>query len=230
MLARRSRIPEQVAQELEQLLRAGIWKAGSQLPPERELAQRFGVSRASVRDALRILELQGWLEIRQGEGTRVASSAQGFGGRLRPRLHEIGFVAELFELRRILESEVAALAAERAAPADLEKLAHLLREQQQSTKDLHKFLELDLSFHQALAEAVRNRPLVEVLRLLVVELWQTRLSATAQSFRPVRTLREHLRIVEAIQKRDPEGARRAMLEHLSTVERSAKLQAKEVTE
>lgn len=109
-------------------------------------------------------------------------------------------------------------------------MAQLLREQQQSTKDLHKFLELDLSFHQALAEAVRNRPLVEVLRLLVVELWQTRLSATARSFRPVRTLREHLRIVEAIQRRDPEAARRAMLAHLATVERSAKLQAKEVTE
>jgi GntR family transcriptional repressor for pyruvate dehydrogenase complex len=228
MLARRARIPEQLAQELEKLLQDGVWEPGVQIPPERELAQRFGVSRASVRDALRILELHGWLEIRQGEGTRVASSARGFGGRLRTRLHEPTFVAELFELRRILEPAVAALAAQRAEGQDLEKLEKVLLEQRQATRDLHKFLEFDLGFHRALAETTHNTLLVEVLQLLVVELRQTRLSATARQFRPANTLREHQRILGAIQQRDPEGARAAMLAHLSTVERSANSQAKEV--
>lgn len=228
MLARRARIPEQLAHELEQLLQEGVWEPGAQIPPERELALRFGVSRASVRDALRILELHGWLEIRQGEGTRVASSARGFGGRLRTRLHEPAFVAELFELRRILEPAVAALAAQRAEGQDLEKLERVLLEQRQVTRDLHKFLELDLGFHRALAEAAHNTLLAEVLQLLVVELRQTRLSATALRFRPANTLREHRRILGAIRERDPEGARAAMLAHLSTVERSANAGAREV--
>ncbi|MER3554410.1 MAG: FadR family transcriptional regulator [Meiothermus sp.] len=228
MLARRARIPEQLAQELEKLLQEGVWGPGVQIPPERELAQRFGVSRASVRDALRILELYGWLEIRQGEGTRVASSAVGFGRRLRTRLHEPSFVSELFELRRILEPTVAALAAERAEAEDLEKLEGLLKQQKEATKDLHKFLELDLSFHKALAECAHNGLLVEVLQLLVVELRQTRLSATARRFRPLNTLREHRRIVSAVRKGDAEEAQAAMLAHLSTVERSAFAEPKEV--
>jgi len=228
MLVRRARIPEQLAQELEKLLREKVWEPGAQLPPERELALRFGVSRASVRDALRILELHGWLEIRQGEGTRVASEAQGFSGRLRARLHEPVFIGELFELRRILEPAVAALAAQRVQDPGLEKLEGLLQEQQAASQDLHKFLELDLGFHRALAEAAQNGLLAELLQLLGVELRQTRLLATARRFRPALTLREHRRILKAIQERDPEGARAAMLAHLSTVERSANAQLKEV--
>jgi len=228
MLVRRARIPEQLAQELEKLLQDGVWQSGEQIPPERELASRFGVSRASVRDALRILELHGWLEIRQGEGTRVALPAESFAQRLRTRLHEPAFVAELFELRRILEPGVVVLAAERATEQDLAKLERLLEEQKGASTDLHKFLELDLGFHKALAESAHNSLLVEVLQLLVVELRQTRLSATARRFRPANTLREHRRIFGAIRKRDPEEARVAMLAHLSTVERSALAEREEV--
>jgi len=220
MLVRRARIPEQLAQELEKLLQDGVWGPGMQIPPERELAQRFGVSRASVRDALRILELHGWLEIRQGGGTRVAQPAEGFGKRLRSRLHEPAFVSELFEMRRILEPAAVALAARRVGAEELAKLDQLIEEQKAAFANRFKFVELDMDFHQVLAEASGNTVLCEVLRLLSVELRQTRMTATAKRFLPDNTLLEHQQILEAVRRKKPERAKEAMLQHLDTVERA----------
>lgn len=220
-MLRRTRIPEKLARDLEQLIQRGVWHPGEQLPPERELAARFQVSRASVRDALRMLELAGWVEIRQGDGTRVAQAAGSFGRRLLSRLHEPAFVAELFELRRVLEPAAAALAAQRAGAEEFAKLERLLLRQQEAREDRYTFVELDLDFHLALAEASRNTALCEVLRLLGGELRQTRLSATAQRFQPESTIAEHRRILEAVRRGSAEQAERAMLEHLHTVERAA---------
>jgi GntR family transcriptional regulator, transcriptional repressor for pyruvate dehydrogenase complex len=191
------------------------------------LASRFGVSRSSVREALRILELHGWIDIRQGDGTRVARPAQSFGRRLRSRLHEEDFIAELFEVRRILEPAVAALAAQRVNTVGLERLQDLVAQQEAAAEDLYRFVELDLDFHKALAEISSNAVLEEIVALLSVELRQTRISSTARRFRPDSTLREHRRILEALQAADPKAANEAMLAHLNTVERSA-INTKEV--
>lgn len=221
-MMRPTRIPEKLAKDLEQLLQDGVWRPGDQLPGERDLASRFGVSRSSVREALRILELHGWVDIRQGDGTRVAHPSESFGRRLRSRLHEEDFIAELFEVRRILEPAVAALAAERSDEKGIERLEELLYQQQLSAADLYRFVELDLDFHKTLAELSQNAVLSEIVVLLAAELRQTRLTATARRFRPQSTLVEHRRILEAIRASNPEAARKAMLAHLSTVERSAK--------
>ncbi len=220
-MLKRTRIPEQLAKDLEKLLEDGIWQPGEQIPPERELANRFGVSRASVREALRILELHGWVEIRQGDGTRVAQPAEGFARRLRPHLHEPAFVSELFELRRILEPGAVALAATRVEEGDLQKLDQLIEEQKAAFGDRFTFVELDMDFHRVLAEASRNTVLCEVLNLLSVELRQTRMTATAKRFRPENTLLEHQHILEAVRRKKPDKARQAMLQHLNTVGRSA---------
>ena len=220
-MIRRTRIPEQVARDLEQLLQDGVWKAGDQIPPERDLATRFGVSRASVRDALRILELQGWVQIRQGEGTKVASAADSFGQHLRNRLHQPGFVAELFELRRILEPAAAEMAALRASKPTLDQLEALLHAQSRAFTDKYLFVEADLEFHRLLAKASSNSVLHEVIQLLGLELRQTRISSTARRFRPQNTLSEHQRIFEAIKNQDPQAARQAMVAHLTTIEKAA---------
>lgn len=220
-MVRRTRIPEQVARDLEQLLQDGVWKAGDQIPPERDLATRFGVSRASVRDALRILELQGWVQIRQGEGTKVASPADSFGQHLRNRLHEPGFVAELFELRRILEPAAAELAALRSDKPTLAGLQTLLEAQSKASHDKYLFVEADLEFHRLLARASGNSVLHEVIQLLGLELRQTRISSTARRFRPQNTLSEHRRIFQAIEHKDPQAARQAMIAHLTTIEKAA---------
>ncbi|GEM84511.1 MAG: GntR family transcriptional regulator [Meiothermus sp.] len=221
-MMRPARIPEKLAKDLEQLLQDGVWRPGDLLPGERDLASRFGVSRSSVREALRILELHGWVEIRQGDGTRVAHPSESFGRRLRSRLHEEDFIAELFEVRRILEPAVAALAAERGDKQAIERLEALLAQQKAAKGDLYQFVELDMDFHKTLAEMSQNTVLSEIVVLLAAELRQTRLSATAKRFRPETTLAEHSDILEAIRSSDPEMARKAMLAHLSTVERAAK--------
>lgn len=222
-MTRPIRIPEKLAKDLEQLLQDGVWRPGDQLPGERDLASRFGVSRSSVREALRILELHGWVNIRQGDGTRVAYPSESFGRRLRSRLHEEDFIAELFEVRRILEPAVAALAAERSHPQGVARLEELLAQQQVAKGDLYRFVELDMVFHKTLANMSRNTVLSEIVGLLEVELRQIRLVSTAKRYRPEVTLTEHLRILEAIRASDPEAARQAMLAHLSTVERSASI-------
>lgn len=220
-MVRPVRIPEKLAKDLEQLLQDGVWRPGEQLPGERDLASRFGVSRSSVREALRILELHGWVDIRQGDGTRVALPSESFARRLRSRLHQEDVIAELFEVRRILEPAVAALAAQRADAAGLERLQDLLNQQEAASADLYRFVELDLDFHKTLAEISQNAVLGEIVLLLAAELRQTRMTATAKRFRPQSTLREHRLILEAIRAADPGAAREAMLAHLSTVERSA---------
>lgn len=222
-MVRPARISEKLARDLEQLLQDGVWQPGDQLPGERDLASRFGVSRSSVREALRILELHGWVEIRQGDGTRVASPSESFGRRLRSRLHQEDFILELFEVRRILEPAVAALAAERSHPQGVARLEELLAQQQAAKGDLYRFVELDMVFHKTLADMSRNAVLSEIVGLLEVELRQIRLVSTAKRYRPQVTLSEHLRILEAIRASDPEAARQAMLAHLSTVESSAKI-------
>ncbi|AWR86768.1 FadR/GntR family transcriptional regulator [Meiothermus taiwanensis] len=222
-MVRPTRVSEKLAKDLEQLLQDGVWRPGDQLPGERDLASRFGVSRSSVREALRILELHGWVEIRQGDGTRVASPSESFGRRLRSRLHQEDFIVELFEVRRILEPAVAALAAERSHPQGIARLEELLAQQQAAKGDLYRFVELDMFFHKTLADMSRNAVLSEIVGLLEVELRQIRLVSTAKRYRPQVTLSEHLRILEAIRASDPEAARQAMLAHLSTVESSAKI-------
>lgn len=222
-MVRPARISEKLAKDLEQLLQDGVWRPGDQLPGERDLASRFGVSRSSVREALRILELHGWVEIRQGDGTRVASPSESFGRRLRSRLHQEDFILELFEVRRILEPAVAALAAEHSHPQGVARLEELLAQQQAAKGDLYRFVELDMFFHKTLADMSRNAVLSEIVGLLEVELRQIRLVSTAKRYRPEVTLTEHLRILEAIRASDPEAARQAMLAHLSTVESSAKI-------
>lgn len=222
-MVRPARISEKLARDLEQLLQDGVWRPGDQLPGERDLASRFGVSRSSVREALRILELHGWVEIRQGDGTRVASPSESFGRRLRSRLHQEDFILELFEVRRILEPAVAALAAERSHSQGVARLEELLAQQQAAKGDLYRFVELDMVFHKTLADMSRNAVLSEIVGLLEVELRQIRLVSTAKRYRPQVTLSEHLRILEAIRASDPEAARQAMLAHLSTVESSAKI-------
>ncbi len=203
------------------LVREGVWKPGDLLPPERGLAERFGVSRASVRDALRILEVSGWVSVRQGDGTRVAEPSHSLGRSLVGRLSDPNLVAELFEFRRIIEPEAAALAAGRALVTQLKQLRSLIEDQRLSTNDLHRSLEIDMAFHRAIAEASGNRIISEVVTQLTDGLRETRVRSIAKGFFPERSLRAHVKILQCLEARDPERARRAMRNHLQSVSNTA---------
>src|SRR3972149_4308559 len=127
---KKARVSEDIVAQLKALIASGKLHTGDQLPSERDLAEQFKVSRASVREAIRALESMGLLEARQGHGTYVATSVEAL---VQPLAHAIAreenAILDLFEVRRLLEPQLAALAAERATPQDLEELQDILEKQ-----------------------------------------------------------------------------------------------------
>lgn len=216
----RARIATLIAKELEALIREGLWGPGEHLPSERVLAERFRVSRVSVREALRLLEASGLVEIRHGDGAKVRAPASAVGHLLAQRLEGLS-LRDLFEFRQIVEPEAAALAAERAGPSHLRALEKTLADQTQHAEDPHGFLLLDMEFHRLIAVASGNAVLQEIVGALNAGLRETRLRAMARRYDPLRSLEGHRRVLEAILSHDPPVAREAMRQHLREVETSA---------
>jgi GntR family transcriptional repressor for pyruvate dehydrogenase complex len=214
------RVGNLIAKEMEALIKDGVWSPGDMLPSERELAQRFGVSRGSVREALRLLEATGLVTIRQGEGARVSDPSSSIGHLLAQRIDSPN-IFHLFEFRLMLEPEVAALAAQRANSEHLQALKEVTLYQRRAIDDPHKFLFLDMQFHRLIAEASGNPILLEIISALNVGFRETRLRAMARVYDPLASLVAHERILEAIMSRDATRARETMREHLKRVEVSA---------
>lgn len=215
-----ARIGTLIAKELASLIKQGVWFPGDGLPSERALAERFGVSRASVREALRLLEARGLIESRQGGRAVVKETAAAVGQLLAERIQDVDLVY-LFEFRLIIEPEAAALAAERASDENVTLLREILAQQERGLQDAHGFLILDMKLHNAIAKAAGNPVLLEIICALTAALRETRLRAIARTYNPVASLAGHRKIVEAIEAREPDRAREAMLLHLKEVEASA---------
>jgi len=216
------RLYQQVAEQVARLIAAGEFLPGNRLPPERDLARQFGVSRPTVREAMVALELAGLVEVRTGAGIYV--NAKPAEARMLPLwLGDSGpGPIELIEARRTIEPVVAAAAARRASRHDLAAIEETLLDMARST-DSPSFRSADRRFHQRIAQASGN----SVLVAMVDSLW-------AQMFTPIferlgrrtgllperRDLArdEHMAIVAAISAHDPEAARRAMSTHLGNVE------------
>lgn len=190
------------------------------MPSERVLAERFRVSRVSVREALRLLEASGLVEIRHGDGARVRAPTSAIGHLLAQRLEGLS-LRDLFEFRQIVEPEAAALAAERASPGHLRDLGKTLEGQARHVQDPHGFLLLDMEFHRLIAVASANTVLQEIVVALNAGLRETRLRAMARRYDPLRSLEGHRRVLEALLSQNPSAAREAMRQHLREVETSA---------
>lgn len=216
----RARIATLIAKELEALIREGIWNPGEHLPSERILAERFRVSRVSIREALRLLEASGLVEIRHGDGAKVRAPASAVGYLLAQHLEGLS-LRDLYEFRQIVEPEAAALAAERAGSCHLAALEKTLVDQAQHSTDPHGFLLLDMEFHRLIAVASGNVVLQEIVEALNDGLRETRLRAMARKYDPVRSLEGHQRVLSALLSRNPLAAREAMRQHLREVETSA---------
>src|SRR5881409_3349557 len=155
---RKERRYEQVAEQIQKLVAEGSLKPGDRLPPERELATRFGVARSSIRDAVRTLEVMGILEPRQGTGTVVRDlSADSLVVPLASVLtRKREMVAELLDVRRIIEPALAARAARNASEEEVAELAEILRRQEEKMRRGEPAIEEDSQFHYALAVAAGN--------------------------------------------------------------------------
>ena len=214
------KVADQVVEELLDGLRAGELAAGDRLPAERELAARLGVSRTSLRDALRRLELLGHLEVRPGDGTylRVPDS-ETLSVPFRTLVSTLPQgAADLLEFRSMLEPEVAALAAQRLSATGERQLLEVLERHRTLTPDSPRLrlVREDARFHDALAQMAGNTVVVQVLSTLRAMLTDVRLVALpAAGFE--RTLSDHQRIVQAVLAQDRDGARQAMRDHLEEV-------------
>lgn len=216
-----TRIYEEIVRQIKTLVQEGRLKSGDRLPPERDLAERFKVSRTSVREALRALESMGLIEIRPGEGTFVREiSVEAL---IEPLalaiLSQREAVGELFEARRLLEPAIAGLAARRASPEEIQELERILEDQAKELAAGRTGLAQDAAFHTAIAHSAHNRAITRIVTALMDLLTQSREESLHTPGRPERSHQDHRRILEAIQANDAEAARRAMLDHLIAVER-----------
>lgn len=214
---------EQVALQLAAMIGEGRWKPGDKLPPEGDLCRALAIGRSTLREAIKSLAFIGMVRTRPGDGTYVAQSSPGLLDRILGRglLQSEKDLADVCEARLVLETELAAMAAQRASGEDLKALRDLLDAAKASLNGNGRpFIELDLEFHLALAVAANN----SVLRRLLVDIrgvlveWITK----SQELPGLRenALVQHERIFDSIAARDPEKAREAMKAHLQTFQRA----------
>ncbi len=200
---------------------------GAKLPAERVLAEQLKVSRGSVREAIRTLELQGLVVSKQGSGTFINTQSLNAVATLMTSSLIDGLGAgeaelkDIFEVRHLLEPQLAALAAQRATPQDVERLSSILVEQQRQIMEGETGVDADTEFHFALATATHNTALVKVVSAVEDVLRQSRDQTLQQPGRPERSLNSHRQILEMIQAGDHLGARSAMEHHLTAVEPSS---------
>jgi GntR family transcriptional regulator, transcriptional repressor for pyruvate dehydrogenase complex len=215
-----TRIYEEIVRQVKQMITEGRLKSGDQLPPERDLAEKFVVSRTSVREALRALESLGLIEIRPGEGTfvrEVSIDALVEPLALLLTSHREA-IAELFEARRLLEPALAALAAARATRDEIQEMERILEEQAKEIAAGKTGLAQDVAFHTAIGAAAHNRAITRIAHAIMDLLTQSREEALNTPGRPTRSHQDHRRILAAITARDERAARQAMLEHVEAVE------------
>jgi GntR family transcriptional repressor for pyruvate dehydrogenase complex len=220
---------EQVAAQLADQITEGRWRPGDKLPSESELCATLHIGRSTLREALKSLAFIGLVQMRPGEGTYVLDGTQLLVDRIRTRglLKSEKDLNDVGEARMILETELAALAAERAEEADLDKLQAILDEMKESLGGIGRdYAALDVEFHLAIAKSSQNRLLHELLVPIrgVLQEFITKsqeLPGIKQSAQD-----HHTRILTALRRRDPERARRAMRAHLSTCEKAFTLLGK----
>jgi GntR family transcriptional repressor for pyruvate dehydrogenase complex len=219
---------EVVRARIQRMIETGELKPGDRLPAERELAEHFKVSRASLRAALHSIAGMGLLQFRHGSGTYITGGPPVLDDgplSLLARLH--GFTDdEMFEARRQLEVGVAALAAERATQADIAQLQTCIDGMAANLESPRKYLVHDVDFHRAVAVASKNLILGSLVEMVSAALYRQRSRTVAHAQDLAVSLTMHRRIARAIAARDPERARTAMNRHLLQAQRARKLERK----
>ncbi len=219
-VVRTSRLYEQIVQQIEESILKGTLKSGDQLPSERELALKFGVSRTAVREAVKALHEKGLVEAYSGRGTFITngtSEAVTQSINLMMRIDQVDGSANLAEVRQILEPEIAALAATRIQEPQLALMREAFTVMNNALRDADAFIEADLDFHLALAEAAENPLILSLLDSIVGLLREQRIKIFFEDGGPERGQHHHGKILEAIEKRDASAARAAMRDHLIQV-------------
>jgi GntR family transcriptional regulator, transcriptional repressor for pyruvate dehydrogenase complex len=222
---RTSRLYEQIVQQIEESILKGTLKSGDQLPAERELAQKFGVSRTAVREAVKALREKGLVEAYSGRGTFITSGTSQAMRQSLDWMMKVGQqdgLAYLAEMRGILEPEIAALAATRIEEQQIAAMRDAFEVMDRAREDPVAYIEADLDFHLALAEAAANPLILSLIDSIVALLREQRMRIFYVEGGPERGQFHHKRILDAIEQHDAEKARAAMRAHLLQVREDSK--------
>lgn len=212
----RSRLYEQLVERLLALMHELDLKPGDRLPPERELAGGLGVSRASIRQALVVLEVQGLVEVRHGEGTILCESRPDAAVLSAATAHRRR-LPEVIEAREALEVKLAALAALRRTDEDLDRIERALKAMDGEVERGERGLNGDELFHGAVTAAARSGLLADLMAQISAAIRESRVESLSQPDRPQLSLASHRRIAVAIRAGDPDGAASAMRDHIRLV-------------
>ena len=220
------RLYEQIVEQIEARIVSGEIIVGSQLSPERELAEQFGVSRTAVREAVKILREKGLIEIRPGRGTFVTNGTTGAMRQSLDLLMKFGSTdgsANLVEVREILEPEIAAIAATRMTDEFISAMREAVEIMETAFDNVEIYVEADLDFHLALAEATQN-PIIPALMDTIIDLLREQRKRTGLVKGGLqRGQIYHKKILEAVIRKDPQAARLAMQSHLKQVRDDSKI-------
>ena len=217
---KKTRIHEEVVTQIHDLIRQGKLKAGDQLPAERELAETFKVSRTSVREALRALETKGLIVSRTGMGNFVAElPIESLVAPLAKLLiQEKDALADIFEMRKLIEPHIASLAAQRATHADIERMKRILDKQSDAVGRGETGVEADAELHFAIGQATQNQALEKLVSGLMELLSHSREESLQTSDRRRASIEAHREILSAIERHDKRQAQKTMLHHIERVE------------
>lgn len=211
----RKTLADEAADKLREYILLGKLAPGTAIP-ERDLAEALGVSRTPLREALRLLEIEGLVEYSATRRPRVAD----------PSLHELTQYISVLGALEALAGETACAEATMAEVAEIVRLGARMSKGSETLEPL-EFFQLDMQFHAAIVEASRNEPLIETHRQYNARLWRARFLSSQQVDRRGNTLSEHAQITDALQKREAAATRRALRDHLkSTIENIERLHAK----
>lgn len=217
---RRSNLTTDICQKMIDHVVNGDWKEGEQIPPERELCQKLGVGRSSLREAMKALEVLGMIEMRVGEGTFICRRSDFLSHPLLWAIAGSGVTEadELIEARKLIEAELAGLASVRSTPDDLKQIGIHLDAMETSLENAGAFLQADIAFHIAVGQAGHNRILLNSLHLIrnLMKEWVST-SLGQHPFVAEEALEQHRTIFVAVAKRNPMKAREAMEIHLDAM-------------
>ena len=222
-----NRLYQGIGNELKLLLKSGIYKIGDRLPPERDIAETFSVSRTVVREALIMLELENLIEVKKGSGVYVINYPEEVLSEKNRKIEEDDFGPfELLQARQLIESNIAAFAASQIVKSDIIELRAILKKERH-TLEQNKLYDYtaDEMFHITIARATKN----SILERILEDLWYKRSSSkmwdklqsriTDHSYRK-KWLYDHEKILQALQLKNAIAARHAMWQHLENVKQT----------
>jgi GntR family transcriptional regulator, transcriptional repressor for pyruvate dehydrogenase complex len=219
---KKTRLYEEIVKQLVELINKGTLKPGDRLPPERELAGQFHVSRTAIREALRALELMGFIDSKVGGGTFIrqvtlSNVIDPFSVLL---AQDKKLILELIEVRQLLETELAKLAAHRIDDRKTAEIRAALDLMKDEIARGEIGIAGDNAFHDAVARAAENTAMARILAMCGDLLSYTRQATLTMPGQPQKSLADHQRIFEAIAAKDDPTAGRLMKEHLEKAQKN----------